>query len=142
MERDSWPQQSFFSSIALPVKLQTFFRGTKLRYFEVSPLATVGRPAAVLLDAADEKHDDGSKRYDEAEHDGKTTARQPHVQPRIPVSHSTPQRPSPVCFDLETLMYFHNFTTTTSLTLPGADHSLPAAQYWQTDVVFQALQRR
>ncbi|KPM42516.1 hypothetical protein AK830_g4026 [Neonectria ditissima] len=46
----------------------------------------------------------------------------------------------PCNLDLETLRYFHHFTTTTSLTLPIANGGPDT--YWQTDMVSQALQLR
>ena len=114
------------SPIARSVKLQTFFRGTKLRYFEVASSPTASPARAVPLATID----DEEERHDEEELAAGTTA------PLHPKS-------SPVNLDMETLTYFHHFTTTTSLTLPDAEeHPRPATHYWQTDMVLEALQRR
>lgn len=84
-------------SCARTAKLQTFFRGTKLRYFEIeSPISV-------------------------------------ETVPRINTS-------VPWELDLDTLQYFHHFTTTTSLTLPSEDQN--AVRHGQTEVVAQALQAR
>ncbi|OQE34794.1 hypothetical protein PENCOP_c015G00262 [Penicillium coprophilum] len=47
---------------------------------------------------------------------------------------------SPVV-DLNTLTYFHHFTTTTCLTLPKIDDSVPASKYWGACIVSLALQQ-
>jgi hypothetical protein len=109
---------------ARPVHLQTFFRGTKLRYFEVeSPSAEASRSLVT--------GDDRLIPQDDLNHLATSV---PHAQMvRIVPS-------SPWNLDLETLRYFHHFTTTTSLTLPS-DKSEPA-KYWQVDVVTQALRLR
>jgi hypothetical protein len=98
---------------ARSAKLQTFFRGTKIRYFEVT----------------------ASKNPDEQAHDANTGDRlsSPLSQNGSP-STPTPKR-AITNLDLQTLSYFHHFTTTTSLTLPGNQH------YWQANMVVQALQR-
>ena len=150
------------SGFSRSVKLQTFFRGTKLRYFEVA-----SSPAAVTLTAAppvsaaadddggddgddDDDDDDDEKRRREQGHghglgrdvDSVTPRQQPLQPQRVPTPLETPPESSPVEFSLESLTYFYHFITTTSLTLPGAEHSRPATYYWQTDVVLQALRRR
>jgi hypothetical protein len=43
---------------------------------------------------------------------------------------------------LETLKYFHHFITTTSLTLPSFEAAHSPLDYWQSNVVLQALRRR
>jgi Orsellinic acid/F9775 biosynthesis cluster protein D len=101
-------------SFACPVNLQTFFRGTKLKYFEVakpSPTEDIEQQHTPL-------------NINPARSSAQTSA------PRY--SHNRNN------LDLETLRYFHHFITTTSLTLPA--YGLPA--YWQTDVVARALQLR
>ncbi|KAL2831400.1 hypothetical protein BDW59DRAFT_140138 [Aspergillus cavernicola] len=106
---------SDLASFARPVKLQTFFRGTKLRYFEVTPLS----------------ESDSTIDYDDAEEEEDSSV---DVDTAIPL-------PLPN-LDLETLTYFHHFTTATSLTLPVAGDEQSATQNWQTDVVLHALQRQ
>jgi hypothetical protein len=46
----------------------------------------------------------------------------------------------PFDLDLETLKYFHHFTTTTSLTLPNPQNHQNPAKHWQVDVVAHALE--
>lgn len=106
-------------SCSRPVLLQTFFRGTKLKYFEVwsessgerartpTPVPTEDAPAIVASQLA-------------------------HY------SHTSVPRTRPSSLDLETLRYFHHFTTITSPTLPDTKH--PPSTYWQVEVVSQTLQ--
>ncbi|KAF4634557.1 hypothetical protein G7Y89_g3548 [Cudoniella acicularis] len=117
-------QPSNSSSFVRPVKLQTFFRGTKLSYFEVTP----SRAADTATTTTGDDEDKEDERDDE----------------EGPTPPETPQKFSPVNLDLnlQTLAYFHHFTTATSLTLPSTQHPRPATHYWQTDVVLQALRRR
>ena len=127
------------SSFARPVKLQTFFRGTKVRYFEVaSPTA----PLVNTDDHGDADGDDGENHhegYEEESHDA-ITAKSPSP-PHVPAPPGITHRPSLTDFNLETLIYYHNFTTVTSLTLPGAKDPQSGKQYWQMHVVFRALRR-
>ncbi|KAK9238613.1 hypothetical protein V1525DRAFT_100195 [Lipomyces kononenkoae] len=136
------------SSFAHPVKLQTFFRGTKLRYFEVTVPDTAG--AAPLATSATDDDDDNEEEeqgHDEQVHDVVSPALLPRRRRRRPRRHlptlpgTAPGSP-PADLDLETLTYFHHFTATTSLTLPCAEHPRPASHYWQSDVVLQALRQR
>ncbi|KAK5075644.1 hypothetical protein LTR70_010081 [Exophiala xenobiotica] len=103
-------------SFARSVNLQTFFRGTKLRYFEVdSPKATPGRPPITREGGPVHQH-------------SLSTAATSAARTQLPVNPSGP----PCDFNMETLRYFHHFMTTTSLTLP-------VEKRWQNDVVAQAL---
>jgi hypothetical protein len=121
------------SSIARPAKLQTFFRGTKLRYFEVASSPASGTTAAEQLPVTND-----DELQDKSGHDAGSSMQQlqPSQAPTDPV------RSSIVGVDLDTLTYFHHFTTITSLTLPSAELSHSPAQYWQTLVVSQALQKQ
>ena len=111
-------------SFARSASLQTFFRGTKLRYFEVaSPKATAGRPLVTSDGRLAQQH-------------GLNLVATP--APRTPTPVLPPGPPGDL--DLETLRYFHHFTTTTSLTLPAENHE--PAKHWQMDVVAQALRLR
>lgn len=126
------------SSFGRPVKLQTFFRGTKIRYFEVAS------PTAPLVNT-DHDHDNDDVEEDhetceEEGHDAITVT--PHPPLRVPAPPGTAYGPSPADFNLETLTYFHHFSTMTSLTLPGTKDPQSAKHYWQTHVILQALQRR
>jgi Orsellinic acid/F9775 biosynthesis cluster protein D len=135
-----------FSSFTRPVKLQTFFRGTKLRYFEVTPLSWAGATGVAPLTTTKDDYDNyenENEKYDEEKlgeqmHD----AGMPLLPPRVRTAPKTPPKCSLVDLNLETLTYFHHFTTTTSLTLPSAESPQLATHYWQTDVVVQALGRR
>ena len=126
------------SSFARPVKLQTFFRGTKVRYFEVA------LPTAPLANT------DDNGQYDDGEDDHEGHEKQDHnaiIVTQTPLSgvpalHGTAHGPSPADFNPETLTYFHFFSTTTSHTLPGAKDPQSAKHYWQTHVTLGALQRR
>ena len=124
------------SSFARPVKLQTFFRGTKVRYFEVAT------PTAPLV-STDNDGDGRDGHHNASEEVGhKTPTATPSPPPRGPAPPGTTLGPSPTDLNLETLTYFHHFVTTTSLTLPGADYPQSAKYYWQTHVVLRALRRR
>ncbi|KAI4160161.1 MAG: hypothetical protein LQ342_005950 [Letrouitia transgressa] len=123
------------SSFARPAKLQTFFRGTKVRYFEVAS------PTTSLSNTDYDGNDDDGKKAREEE--GRNAiAATPPSRPSVPVTPGTAQDPSPADFNLETLAYFYHFSTTTSLTLPGAEHPQSAKHYWQTHVLLRALQQR
>ncbi|KAF2875110.1 hypothetical protein BDV95DRAFT_487102 [Massariosphaeria phaeospora] len=130
------------SQYARPVTLQTFFRGTKIKYFEVSPSAvatgTGAAPlAAITVDDEDERcYDEGQNKYA----DITMPLRQP--LPHITTTSDVIPTPSSTSFDLGTLIYFHHFTTTTSLTLPCTGNLQSATHYWQTDVVALALRQR
>ncbi|KAH6843030.1 hypothetical protein B0I37DRAFT_393364 [Chaetomium sp. MPI-CAGE-AT-0009] len=107
-----------------PVLLQTFFRGTKLGYFEVRSGSSGERDGAETGTPTPVTEDD-------VEVVASALAHHPHTSvPRRPVHRSSP--------DLETLRYFHHFTTITSPTLPLTENS--TSTYWQVDVVTQALQ--
>jgi Orsellinic acid/F9775 biosynthesis cluster protein D len=124
----------FSSSFARPVKLQTFFRGTKVRYFEVAS------PKAPLVNTDDDGNDrDGYHEFqEESENANRATPSPPLHLPDPP---GTAHGPFPTDFNLETLTYFHHFITITSLTLPSTEYSQSAKQHWQNRVVLRALRR-
>lgn len=112
-----------FCSFARSVKLQTFFRGTKLKYFEV---------------IATSRHTEPRLSDDESASD-----REGFRLNAAPASAQSTLNPEPCpAVDLITLTYFHHFITTASLSLPGAEDSLSPPQYWQKDVVSLALQEQ
>ena len=126
------------SDSAFPAKLQTFFRGTKVRYFEV-----------ILPDGdGDGDGDDGKGNGGEDDHEvcegedhENITATLP--TPRLSAPPEPVKGPSPIDCNLETLFYFHHFITTTSLTLPGAvENPQSAKPFWQTHVIPRTLRRR
>ena len=124
---------SFFSR---PVKIQTFFRGTKLRYFEVTPLHTQGNSmtALPLTTATTEGIDDDEQ---DGDLDEPAEQAQDSQMQDVPLSSS-----SEIPLNLETMTYFHHFTSVTSLTIPGIKRLQDSPQYWQTEVVHYALQRQ
>ena len=113
-------------SCARPVDLQTFFRGTKLKYFEVASSRTAARSPSVTSDGLFAQEEDPDLMATPASNK-QTSVFSP--RPRYSLT-----------LDLDMLRYFHHFTTTTSLTLPKNNHE--PAEYWQTNVVAQALQLR
>jgi len=129
---------SLSSSFARPVKLQTFFRGTKVSYFEVAS------PTAPLVNTDDDGDDgdDGEDDHEGCEEEGHNAITVTPPPPRVPAPPGTAHDPSPADFNLETLTYFHHFITITSLTLPGAEDPQSAKHYWQMHVVLRALRRR
>ena len=124
------------SSFARPVKLQTFFRGTKVRYFEVAS------PTAPLVNTDDDGDDDEDDHEGREEEGHNAITATPAPPPRGPPPPGTGDGPSPADFKLETLTYFHHFITITSLALPGAEDPQSTKDYWQTHVVLRALRRR
>ena len=127
------------SSFARPVKLQTFFRGTKVRYFEVVS------PTAPLINADDGGDDDVDSRKDhheESEDEGPDaiTTTQPSP-PRVPAPPGMTHDASSTDFNLETLTYFHIFSTMSCLTLPGDKDPQSGKHYWQMHIISQALRR-
>ncbi|KAF2816946.1 uncharacterized protein BDZ99DRAFT_470017 [Mytilinidion resinicola] len=101
-------------SCARSVNLQTFFRGTKIKYFEVAS------PGQLVT--------------------GQEIVAHQHSLNRVPTPASILPLGPRCNLDLETLRYFHHFTTTTSLTLPARNGE--PVKYWQMDVVAQALRLR
>ena len=110
-------------SAARGVHLQTFFRGTKLRYFEVAPPGDGA--GARTLSPVTVTGGDGGLTLTVPTHGLKTSSRGGEL---------------PFTLDLEMLKYFHHFTTTTSLTLPNTQNHQNPAKHWQVDVVAHALE--
>jgi hypothetical protein len=122
------------SSLASDVTLQTFFRGNKLRYFEVE---STHAAAASSTGSNDGGHNSPST------HD----VRSQHVDsvfenPLPALSRGQPTHPPDLAkeFDMHLLTYFHHFTTSTGYTLPFSDNSPLRQHYWQEAVVAKALQ--
>ena len=107
------------NAMVRPVSLQTFFRGTKIRYFEVAGPATYEAPKpspSVEMINTDEV-----------------------VQPlQISGVAARPTTLAPV-IDLHHLSYLHHFLQDTSLSLPTVD--LENSLYWHHEFVAQALQQ-
>ena len=124
------------SSFARPVKLQTFFRGTKVRYFEVA--SPTPQPASTD-DDGDKLNSNRGESEEQNRNAIKTTRLPP---PRMLASLEPAHGISPTDFNLETLTYFHHLITVVSLILPGAKDPQSTKQYWQKLVPSRALQRR
>jgi hypothetical protein len=137
-------------SFARPAKLQTFFRGTKLRYFEVESTSldeeqVQPQPVAFGIDGQDDQcasfERNGRFAINELIAKDQPTLYHHVAVPNLPTpSLNLPWR-APASADLETLTYFHHFITLTSLTLPGLASEAEAADHWQKFVVPQALRR-
>jgi hypothetical protein len=118
------------SDLARDAVLQTFFRGNKVKYFEVesSHIANVDSP--VSRNAAPLHASDGVKH-----------PHTPEQQSPIPSIGTHTSLPGPVDeSDMCMLRYFHHFATTTSRTLPYSISSPLKERYWQDVVVSTALQ--
>lgn len=131
-----------FGSLTKSIQLQTFFRGNKLRYFEVAGSSAVDTATAPLT-ASFGRHD-GTGSFVGNELDERMHSPEESSLPlqHVPAFQGAASGPSMVNIDLETLTYFHHFTTATSLTLPWVDAAQAAFSCWQTQVVPRALQQR
>ncbi|THX35133.1 hypothetical protein D6D12_00580 [Aureobasidium pullulans] len=130
------------STFAVAVSLQTFFRGTKVKYFEVTPLTS---PSAESLEDGTDKDvsmsdHDGSQDGDEATGLHLAEITTPPTPVSVPMFES--RMPNGLGSDMEILKYFHHFTTATCLTLPSMEGVDVVDTYWQVDVVAQALSHR
>jgi hypothetical protein len=114
-------------SYAQEAKLQTFFRGNKLRYFEVTPLPT--RNSAIV--ASNEAEQAGDI---ERAHTADVALEMEEGQQLVHASGD--HQPTP---DLETLRYFHHFTNETIFTLPSMDGRRDSHDFWNNDVLPLAL---
>jgi hypothetical protein len=134
IRNDSW--------FARPIKIQTFFRGTKIRYFEIttSPVdVTLGVTSCIAI----LNDNDNDQQEEEVPNALDALVNDADIPPqyRIASPTSTRLQSSPIHVDLEALSYFHQFTTVTSLTLPGTKRPESTIHYWQMDAVLLALQR-
>lgn len=130
-------------SLAQQVKLQTFFRGTKLRYFEVTPHTDTTFSLTEDISGSLEESDTSTDGH--RAHDIRMTNTRGGHRPRpkecLEVRRE-PRNPA-VNLDLDTLTYFHHFTAYTAFTLPDDNHSLfrPTMNWWMDTLVPLALQR-
>lgn len=119
------------------VNLQTFFRGTRVRYFEVSPSAdkkVSGNDDKDCFDHVHRSEFDGGYHG----HTGETST----TDTNCSISDSQISNPRPsgsanpqpsIELDMDTIKYFHHFIAFTAPTLPGS------CDYWQTKVASEAL---
>ncbi|KAJ4990770.1 C6 zinc finger domain-containing protein [Stagonosporopsis vannaccii] len=117
-------------SMACSVTLQTFFRGTKIKYFEVTSVDS----------AATNKTNDELAIIEEdmARPEGHAPIQLPHTAAETCLSSTSVGRDA--SFNLQSLVYFHHFLSVTGSTLPLPDPKQPL--YWQTEFVNQALQQK
>jgi hypothetical protein len=121
---------SSFSTLACPAKLQTFFRGTKIRYFEIA------RPSAsIAAEVALSNPRNGTETFSSDQTVVVTTEA---LQSILDIYTSDPQ-PSPANINLAALTYLHHFTITTSRTLPHTGTTRASTDYWQIQAVSHAL---
>ncbi len=121
------------------VKMQTFFRGTKLRYFEVQSATERGTTSGNTGQEMNHDNIAGNQNQQQSTQDVEMTSNTPH-------SYSTSEGASSVSghplVDLETLNYFHHFNTRTKQTLPLPEDESLSASAWQDRVVTCALKRQ
>ena len=123
-QSDSHGSRSEVSALVREALLQTFFRGTKLKYFEVS-----GRSASETEGYVQDVHDDSPMGLvDEAQHLREDT-RSTHQGEELSFQ-----------LDMRCLNYFHHFLFDTSHTLPTLTESNTPPQYWHESTVSIALQ--
>lgn len=125
-------------AFAQPVKLQTFFRGTKVRYFEVASSSNHGTHAHTGNTKSEDhrmkEQDDVSRMTQEISYVHSSSGRD--FDPVI-VSNC-----HPTDFDLQTMKVFHYFITITFRTIPGLSDESSSRYYWQSYIPSLALQHR
>ncbi|KAF2825805.1 hypothetical protein CC86DRAFT_467427 [Ophiobolus disseminans] len=123
---------SHVESFARPAMLQTFFRGTKLKYFEVADVSADGSTASAYSQSRDHEGDHatrGGGAYEREQEQLVGINLDDSIlseQALIPSLHAV-ESSSPSKMDLEMLTYFHHYNTVTSLTLP-TPHNQPG--FW------------
>ncbi|PVH98037.1 hypothetical protein DM02DRAFT_673660 [Periconia macrospinosa] len=127
------------SSSSREVKLQTFFRGTKIRYFIVTPDPMAEATQSKRQNNPSQENDRG-KNYEEV-----NDVQMDYGDPRCIISVKRPSfdpnEVSPAMHvDLETLNYFNQFIMITCHTLPLLRVDGSSVQSWQSDVIPLALQ--
>lgn len=146
-EKHHLQNNSELESCIRPAKLQTFFRGTKIRYFEVGS-ASSEQPDLLVLPTTSRTDATGSENRGSTEHgQGSPWAAQP-VDPGESILDNRLSLPNGSTgftnqsFNLDSLRYFHHFTTVTSLTLPIPDSCTDSTSYWQATILNIALRER
>ncbi|KAF2849515.1 hypothetical protein T440DRAFT_555817 [Plenodomus tracheiphilus IPT5] len=113
------------------VKMQTFFRGTKIRYFEVNISVSKDRSSNINLNLAQPGTDRNIR--ENQGRDSKRLKSRSVQRPLLP----SPPTVTPLDLNMEILSYLHHYTTLTSPTLPN-----PSPTYWNTEAITLALQHR
>ncbi|OAG00849.1 uncharacterized protein CC84DRAFT_1262938 [Paraphaeosphaeria sporulosa] len=137
-----------FGSMAREIKMQTFFRGTKIRYFEVSPELTeqmldqeeateeedpVGLSEEQLSDSPESDNEQASNIEG-------TGAPKENLMSRMLLGPEYTPGTTPIGFDFEPIKSFHRFTSVLHLTLPSPGIDAMDG-YWRTTVLPLALSR-
>lgn len=123
-----------FSEVEYPVRsvsLQTFFRGTKIKYFEVTPT----EPMSETLEVASATMADAEQNADHS--DAETQNADADAALTMPL-----QTTAGSDINMQVLVYFDHFTTATSPTLPPTNFERSPELYWHGEFVTQALQQR
>ncbi|KAJ4384462.1 hypothetical protein N0V86_000061 [Didymella sp. IMI 355093] len=113
-----------------PVSIQTFFRGTKIRYFEVATLAP--NPLRTLETVSKSASRDDLRKMNSVQMHNESPSSAILAQSLAPAL--TPG------IDMHHLGYFHQFLLETSLDLPLIDPK-QSTLYWHHEFVAQALQQ-
>jgi hypothetical protein len=124
---------SHLDTFARPAWLQTFFKGTKLRYFEVTPVSE----EVVATNALGIARLDGDESSRQQEGELATTLPMSHHG--IPGSFVSSQ------FDfLDTIQYFHYYTTKTYWDLPPMETEPGSSteDFWKTTLVGLAIEHK
>lgn len=119
------------SDLARDAVLQTFFRGNKVRYFEVESTYTADLDNPISHDET--SHLDPSDHLVQPRNSDGVQSPIPSIEPQSLLS---PGNESDMCM----LRYFHHFVTVTSLTLPFNIDSPLKGRHWQEAVISEALQ--
>ncbi|KAF2018545.1 hypothetical protein BU24DRAFT_418069 [Aaosphaeria arxii CBS 175.79] len=127
-------EASDLATLARSAKIQTFFRGTKIRYFEVTlpttQSSTVASPARIQKSPTPDIN-----QHDITDENSERQTKQSSPPRLFQDDQVADSRGSVDQVNLDTLTYFHHFLTKTSLALPRGS----TTHFWQTDIVSQAL---
>lgn len=132
------------AAYARPVMLQTFFRGTKLKYVEVSDGGMRGDRAVMSNEASFENDEDADVQdiEDEVPSIGNASSgmsdRSLSQRTTSPLE-SAQDSEHVANLNLEAMAYFRHYLTTTSASLPAP---YDAPQYWSTTVVDHSLKHQ
>ncbi|KAJ4292577.1 hypothetical protein N0V90_009240 [Kalmusia sp. IMI 367209] len=138
-----------FEMMAREVKMQTFFRGTKIRYFEVCPEAEddvadqddVTSEEELIEESEEQTSDTQESDNNELSDPDESDEEMEDTESANAASPNTLGKPSPTSFDLETLKSFHKFLSTTRITLPSPSFEASNQCYWHTTVLALAFSR-
>ncbi|GAB7332109.1 hypothetical protein MBLNU13_g03993t1 [Cladosporium sp. NU13] len=119
------------NELAQNVILQTFFRGNKVKYFEVESPHTAEPGSPPSHDAA---RMNSLHRLDQSHVSNGQQSSTPSIEPHTSLKGRADESA------MWMLRYFHHFGTTTSQTLPYSNASPLQERYWQDVVVSKALQ--